>query len=253
MTGREIPRILVVDDDADIRDNLSDILSDLGYHVDAAHDGPAALELVGRRPYDVALLDLKMPGMDGLTLYREIKKQRSGTVAVLVTAFAGLGAAEEALSTGAWKVLAKPVDSSRLLSLVQEALAQPLVLVVDDDWDLCENLWDVLRDRGFRVSLAHDLERAAAELQESRFHVVLIDMRIPGGDGRSVFRLVRETNPRSRTMLITGYRSETDPLVGEFVALGADAVRYKPFDNGELIETLRGLTPDRGQDVGGMH
>ena len=89
MTRREEPRILVVDDDPDICDNLSDILSDLGYQVDTAHDGPAALELVSRQPYDVALLDLKMPGMDGLTLYREIKKQRAGTVSLLVTAFAG--------------------------------------------------------------------------------------------------------------------------------------------------------------------
>ena len=56
-----------------------------------------------------------MPGMDGLTLYREIKKQRAGTVSLLVTAFAGPATAEEALSAGAWKVLAKPVDFPKLL------------------------------------------------------------------------------------------------------------------------------------------
>ncbi len=214
MTRGSAPRILVVDDDPDICDNLSDILSDLGYQVDTAHDGPSALELVSRQPYDVALLDLKMPGMDGLTLYREIKKQRAGTVSLLVTAFAGPATAEEALSAGAWKVLAKPVDFSKLLRLVEEAIDQPLVLVVDDDRDLCENLWDLLRDRGFRVCLAHDLRDAAEKLRESSFEVVLIDMRIPDGDGSSVFRLVRATNPQSRTVLITGYRADTDQLVG---------------------------------------
>src|SRR5438445_321145 len=75
------PRILVVDDDVDTCRNLSDILTDLGYQVETAHDGLTALELVRRRPYEVALLDYKMPGMDGLTLYREIKKLRAGTVA----------------------------------------------------------------------------------------------------------------------------------------------------------------------------
>ena len=238
MTSRGEPRILVVDDDPDICDNLSDILSDLGYQVDTAHDGPAALELVSRQPYDVALLDLKMPGMDGVTLYREIKKQRAGIVSLMVTAFAGPATAEEALSAGAWKVLAKPVDFSKLLHLVEEALDQPLVLVVDDDRDLCENLWDLLRDRGFRVCLAHDLRHAGEKLQESSFEVVLIDMRIPDGDGSSVFRLVRTTNPESRTMLITGYRSDTDQLVAQLVAEGADAVQYKPFDIPDLIETL---------------
>lgn len=250
MTRRLEPRILVVDDDPDICDNLRDILCDLGYQVDTAHDGRSALELVGRRPYDIALLDLKMPGMDGLTLYREIKKQRAGTVSLLVTAFAGAATAEEALSAGAWKVLAKPVDFSKLLHLVEEALDQPFVLVVDDDRDLCENLWDLLRDRGFRVCLAHDLPHAAEKLRDSSFEVVLIDMRIPDGDGGSVFRMVRATNPESRTVLITGFRADTDQLVAQLLAEGADAVQYKPFHIPALIETLGKLAVAREDDEG---
>ena len=152
MTRRGVPSILVVDDDPDIRENLSDILSDLGYRSTSPTMGlgPRAGEPAA---YDVALLDLKMPGMDGLTLYREIKKRHSGTVSMIVTAFAGAATAEEALAAGAWKVLSKPVDFPKLLRLMEEAIDQPLVLVVDDDRDLCENLWDLLRDRGFRVSL----------------------------------------------------------------------------------------------------
>ena len=241
MTSLNAPRILVVDDDPDICRNLSDILTDLGYQVDYAHDGLSALELVRQRPYDVALLDLKMPGMDGLTLYREIKKQRAGTVSLLVTAYASPATAEEALSAGAWKVVAKPVDFRKLLGLVDEALGQPLVLVVDDDHDLCDNLWDLLRERGFRVCLAHDGREAADQLQESTFKVVLIDMRIPDGDGSTVFRMVREANPQARTILITGYRSEMDQLIEQMVAEGADAVCYKPFDVPELLEKLEQL------------
>src|SRR5262245_7270092 len=139
--------ILVVDDDVDTCRNLSDILSDLGYRVDTAHDGPSALELVRRHAYDIALLDYKMPGMDGLTLYREIKRQRAGTVAIVVTAYASGATADAALDAGAWQVLAKPVDFPKLLGLVGEAVVQPLVLVVDDDHDLCANLWDLLRER----------------------------------------------------------------------------------------------------------
>src|SRR5271165_5045741 len=130
MTQPRDARILLVDDDVDICRNLNDILTDVGYQVDFAHDGPAALELVRRTPYDVALLDLKMPGMAGLTLYREIKRERAGTVALLVSAFAGPETTEAALTAGAWKVVPKPVDLRRLLGLVDEALGQPLVLVV---------------------------------------------------------------------------------------------------------------------------
>jgi CheY-like chemotaxis protein len=236
------PSILVVDDDVDTCRNLADILTDLGYHVETAHDGPAALELLRQRPYDVALLDYKMPGMDGLTLYREIKKIRSETVAIVVTAYAGGGTAEEALQAGAWQVLAKPVDFPRLLGLVNEALGQPLVLVVDDDPDLCATLWDLFRERGYRVRVAHDELQAAECLRDASFKAVLIDMKLPSGDGTSVFRLVREANPQARTIVITGHRSEVDEVIQEMMASGADAVCYKPFDMPKLLGTLEQLT-----------
>ena len=244
------PRILVVDDDVDICRNLSDILSDLGYQVDSALDGPSALELVRQRPYDVALLDYKMPGMDGLTLYREIKKQRAGTVSLLVTAYATPATAEEALTAGAWKVLAKPVDFGRLLKLVDEAIGQPTVLVVDDDHDLCASLWDLFRDRGYRVSLAHDDREAAGQLRDTRYKVVLIDLRIPEGNGGGVFRMVREANPQARTILITGHRSEMDQVIDRMIAEGADAVCYKPFDVPALLAKLGELAGARGEEAG---
>jgi CheY-like chemotaxis protein len=234
--------ILVVDDDVDTCHNLRDILTDLGYQVEVAHGGPQALEMARHKPYDVALLDLKMPGMDGLTLYRELRQLRSDTVAIVVTAFAGGDTAAEALAAGAWQVLAKPVNFDRLLPLVDEALGQPLVLVVDDDPDLCANLWDLLRERGYRVALAHDERTAGERLKDRTFRAVLIDLKLPEGDGGGVFRLVRASNPEARTVVITGHRAELDPLLRRVVSEGADAVCYKPFDVPGLLATLGRLT-----------
>jgi two-component system, NtrC family, response regulator HydG len=246
MTGN-VAAILVVDDDVDACQNLADILGDLGYSVDVAHDGPSALEKVRRRAYDVALLDLKMPGMDGLTLYREIRKLQSSAVAIIVTAFAGGALAEQALAAGAAHVVAKPVDFPRLRRLVDEAVGQPLVMVIDDDADLCASLWDLLRERGFRVGIAHNEREASERLADQAFKVVLIDMKLPNGSGASVYRLVRGHRPEARTVLITGYRAEMDAVVRQVVAEGADAVCYKPFDVAALLQTvakLAGGSPD---------
>ncbi len=240
-----MPVILVVDDDVDTCKNLSDILTDLGYQVDTAHDGLSALDLVRKKAYDIALLDLKMPGMDGLQLYREIKKLQAGTVAMVVTAYATSATAEEALAAGAWQVLSKPVDLPKLMALVDQALGQPLVMVVDDDPDLCSNLWDLLRERGYRVSVAHDEKEAADRLKDREYKVVLIDMKLPKGDGTTVFHLVRESNPQARTIVITGHRSEMDQLVQKVVSEGADAVCYKPFDIPRLVETVRQLAEEQ--------
>jgi CheY-like chemotaxis protein len=234
--------ILVVDDDVDTCRNLSDILTDLGFSVDVAHDGPSALEKVKQHTYDIALLDLKMPGMDGITLYREIRKLQASAVALVVTAFAGAGTREQALAAGAWQVLPKPVDLPRLLGLVEKALSQPLVMVVDDDPDLCSSLWDLLREQGYRVGLAHDESEAAARLGGQDFRVVLIDLKLPGGNGTRVFELVRTTCPQARTVVITGHREEMDVLVRKALAEGADAICYKPFDVPHLLATLHQLS-----------
>jgi CheY-like chemotaxis protein len=240
------PSILLVDDDVDICANMADILADLGYHVDVAHEGMTALELVRRRPYDVALLDFRMPGMDGVTLCREIHRSRSGIVPMLVTAYAGGGTAEDARSAGAWQVLAKPVDFSRLLGLVDEAIGWPLVLVVDDDPDLCASLRDVLGVHGFRVCLAHDEAEALARLRGST-RVVLLDLRLPGRDGATVFRRVREVNPAARVVLITGYRDELEPVVGGLLAEGLmpcttsrSISRNSSRPSGDWLERYRG-------------
>lgn len=233
--------VLIVDDDADTRQNLADILGDLGYRIETAPDGPSALDVIARRPFDIALLDFKMPGMNGLEVYRAIKKQRPETVAIVVSAYTDPVTRKEALDLGVTEVLAKPVDFRHLLGLVERAVGQPLVLVIDDDNDLCLSLWEILRDQGYRVGLGSSVQTASDQLRERRYQVVLVDMRLPDGDGTIVARTVHEVDPAARTVIITGYRKETDPLVQQAVAEGADAVCYKPFDVPALLRTLERL------------
>jgi DNA-binding NtrC family response regulator len=237
-----VDSILVVDDEVDTCRNLSDILTDLGYHVDVAYDGASALELVRNKHYDVALLDLKMPGMDGITLCQEIKKIRSGTVAIIVTAYASSASTEDASTAGVWRLVPKPIDFPSLLKMVEEAVGQPMVMIVDDDHDLCATLWDLLRERGYRVSLTHNEQQTAARLKDTSVKVVLIDMKLPEGDGTGVFRSVRSLNPQTRTVVITGHRSEMEELVRKVLDEGADSVCYKPFDMPKLLDTLKQLT-----------
>jgi len=241
--GQRTVRVLVVDDERDTCANLKDILTELEFEVDVAHDGPSALALalVGRKHYDVALLDLKMPGMDGLELYRRMREIQAGTVAIIVTAYASADMASAAQRAGAWQVLSKPVDVAKLLPLVNQAADQPLVLIVDDDQDLCASLWDLFRERGLRVSMAHDVEEAERQVRGMEPRVVLIDMKLPSGDGGSVFRLVRRANPQANTILITGHRLEMAEMVDRVIAEGANAVCYKPFDVETLIATVRRL------------
>ncbi len=234
-------RLLVVDDEVDTCANLSDILTDLGYQVDVAYDGPSALKLVKTNAYEIALLDLRMPGMDGLELYRRIREVSARTVAIVVTAYAGSDTAKSVLSAGAWKIIPKPVNIGVLLDLVAHALDAPLILVVDDDKDLCDNLWDLLRERGYRVHLSHDIPDAERVLRESKFNLVLIDMKLPAGRGQQLLRTLQQADKDARTILITGYASEMELEVQQSLNEGADAVCYKPFDVDKLLAMVQEL------------
>ncbi|MCA9068485.1 MAG: response regulator [Planctomycetaceae bacterium] len=239
--------ILVVDDDVDACENLSDIFRDLGHDVDVVHDGNAALDLVRKKPYDVALLDFKLPDMDGLTLYREIRKLRSETVSLIITAFPSPETRAAAREAGAFEILSKPVEFSKLLPLVEKAIRQPLILIVDDDRDLCESLWDIFRERGYRMARAHDVQTAKERLKENEFQVVLIDMKLPTGNGSNVLLQVGQSSPAARTILITGYRSEMELQIEEALHEGVDAVCCKPFDVPQLLKTVEKLSRRKGE------
>lgn len=239
----DTPSILIVDDEADSCRNLADILGELGgYQVKTAFDGDSALELVRQRRFDVAILDLMMPGMDGAALYEQMKRLCPGTVALLLTAHPAHPRAEAALAAGVWRLLAKPADMRQLLELVETSAAQPLILVVDDDADLCASLWDVLRDAGYRVCLAHDVASACERVQANGYKFVLADLRLPDGEGTQVVRLTRQAKPTCGVVVITGYGTELVENVHEAVAAGASAVLHKPIDVPALLDLLRELT-----------
>jgi len=227
--------LLIVDDEVDICANLSDILSDLGYSVDVAYDGSAALKLVEQNGYDVALLDLRMPGMDGLELYRSIRQIAASTIAIVVTAYAGGETANSVLEAGAWRILSKPVDLVALLDLLSQAANQPLGLLVDDDPAFCDNVWQILRDCGYRVHLAHNADDAEVALRKYHFQLAFVDMKLPGRDGAEVTYLIRQASADTRVVLVTGSGDEMRPQVQHALDLGPAVVWCKPVDPASLI------------------
>lgn len=237
--------ILVVDDDVDAGQNLGDILMDLGYHVGVATDPFKALEMAGKEKYGIALLDFKMPGMDGLTLAAKLKELCCSTIVILTTAYANRDTLAGAQQFGVWKVFPKPLDIQSLIPGLVEVSQQPLVLLVEDDADLCQSMSDVLKDKGYRVCFATEIKRGLEFLCASEFQVVLIDMKLPGGFGDEVYQKVRDISEEARVILMTGYRQEMEDRIQRSLDEGADAVCYKPFQMPELLTLLQRLTADK--------
>ena len=113
--------VLVVDDEKNIRTTLADILVGEGYEVRTAETGEKAVKLCHKRPFDVVLLDIRMPGMDGFEASRLIRRERRGTCVIMMSAYSTEEFQRVALHEGAAAFIRKPLDLDRVLELIREA------------------------------------------------------------------------------------------------------------------------------------
>ena len=115
--------ILVAEDEPTAREALRGLLEAEGYQVLTAPDGESALRAALERRPEVMLLDVRMPGMDGLSVQQRLREAEAGISVVVMTAYGGSSVAIEAMKQGAFDYLTKPVDAGRLLAVIRRALA----------------------------------------------------------------------------------------------------------------------------------
>ena len=118
------PRILVVDDESSIRDLLSKTLALAEYDVDTAPDGRSALERLRLYPYDLLIADLKMPGIDGLSVIREAKRLKANLPVIIITGYSTETAAIEAVNLGVSGYLTKPFRVPQVLAAAAKAIGE---------------------------------------------------------------------------------------------------------------------------------
>src|SRR6186997_244393 len=119
------PRILVVDDESSIRDLLAKTLALAEYDVDTAPDGRSALERLRLYPYDLLIADLKMPGIEGLSVIREAKRLKSDLPVIIITGYSTETAAIEAVNLGVSGYLTKPFRVPQVLAAAAKAIGEP--------------------------------------------------------------------------------------------------------------------------------
>lgn len=118
------PRVLVADDEASVRDLLSKTLALAEYEVDVVPDGRSAVDRLRVLPYDLLITDLKMPGVDGLSVIREARSLKADIPIIIITGFSTEASAIEAVNLGVSGYLTKPFRIPRVLSVAARALGE---------------------------------------------------------------------------------------------------------------------------------
>jgi len=198
--SRDRTRILVVDDEEIVRESLSGWLREDGYRVDVAEDGPSALEKAKAGRWSIALVDLKMPGMDGLQLLEEMRKVQPETAVVIMTAYATVHTAVTAIKLGAFDYLVKPFDPEELSLMIdkivsQQALVRETALlrkVIRREYRFHD-----LVSKSPAMQAVFDLARAAARSQST---VLVLG---ESGTGKEVLaRAIHLESPRSQASFV---------------------------------------------------
>ena len=251
-------KILLVDDDQINCDLLQNVFTRHGYVVMSATSGVEGLNLFRTHAPRITILDLRMPGMDGLTLLKEIRAidphapvivlgggatetQENQARALRVTDFIRKGLSLDILVEAVHRIALLPNQPAAVpVSSSGGPATQPIyesVLIVDDDPLVCDLLVQFLRLRGYRVVGVNDGIDALNFVDDTPPDVILLDLIMPGMSGVEALRMLREKEYQGGIILMTG--SHNEELLEEAWALSPQEVLVKPIDLDRLLTTIQ--------------
>lgn len=232
------PRALVVDDDLAMTRTLADLLRLKGWDVQTANSGEQAVDAAAAGDFDVVLMDVRMPGMDGVDAFRAMKAARPDVRVVLLTAYAAQDRLQEAERQGVVSVLSKPVDVNALLSLLTATLGhrQP-VLLIDGDAVFLRTMSEVLRVRGFTVVQAEDLAHAKQLMTQERPLAVLLHINVSDATAHQAVTELHKRLPAVALILYSGRQGAAAEIAQAVPPGWVRAYFQKPF----AVEQVTGV------------
>lgn len=260
--------ILVVDDEEPNRDILSRRLTKEGYSVGVAEGGNQALHMMRLKRYDLVLLDIMMPGIDGYEVLKRIKAEPvlHDIPVIMVTALNDESNLKRCLKLGAADYIGKPFELSFLKSRIWRALHaqnnshQPsavaenpgaaTVLVVEDDDDNRELLARRLNKAGHAAHVAAGGEEALKLLNTQRYDLVLLDIMMAQMDGYQTLQKIRSRHSAADLPIIMISALGDAASIARCMELGANDYIMKPYNAAILAERVLKTFTDRKEGSG---
>lgn len=237
--------ILLVDDDAHFRQTLGKILTAKGFEVVLVDSGFSALEKVKERGFDIILMDIKMPVMDGVETFKKIKALRPDSVVILMTAFSVDELIKDAIKEGVYAVVRKPFDVEVIINMINKAKNGVLIFVVDDDPEICKTMEAVLVAKGYSTVVCYSAEEAIAYSKTKQYKLYFIDMKLPILNGLELYLEIKKLDPQAVVVIMTAYRNEADDLIKEALDKGVYTCLYKPFEMDEALKVIDQIFENR--------
>jgi DNA-binding NtrC family response regulator len=243
------PTILVVDDNEDLLETFALILKRRGFAVETAGNGAAAIAKFRERDFDVTLMDIVMPEVDGVAALRKIREIEPDAPVILMTAYSDEEMLRTARDEGVRCILSKPIRIDMLIQIISEATAAKPILIIDDDADICDSLTRVLQGQGYEVLTAASGEEAIVIASEKACRMAFIDVKLPNIDGLETLLRLKEISPDLLPVMMTGFRNEVKDALDRAQEEDSITCLYKPFDPAEAVGLVKkvGRRPRRSE------
>ena len=232
--------LLIVDDDEDFAEGLGDVFELHGHECELAFNGEEAVDRFKEKDFDIAFMDVKLPGKNGVESYLEIRKSKPHAKVVIMTGYSVEQLLDQAMDNGAWGILHKPLDMEKVLEMIAQ-IRSGGILIADDDQDFVKNLREILENAGFMVYIAHDGQEALERVREDDVDILVLDLRMPILSGLDTYLELKNAGYNVPTVIVTAYASEEIHSIDTLRSLEVEGILNKPFDPNELIAILEHL------------
>lgn len=222
-------RMLIVDDDADFAQSLGDILQIGGHEIEIAGGGLEGLEKFRKNPPDIAFLDVKMPGKNGIECLLEMRELAPQAKIVLMTGFSLGALLQEILEPLVDRLIGQPFDISWLLEAVRSLRADGKVLLSGADQGFLKIVRFKLNDAGYRsvdISSGDPLDLA------------IVDIRLPLLDSLASFYDLRTRFPNLPMIVITSFAEQRGEDLNSVRGMLSNKILRKPIDPARLLEVI---------------
>lgn len=239
MAAKKDIKVLVVDDEEIVRDFLSRLLSLDGVTVTAVDDGYKAIEATKQAKFDITFLDVRMPKIDGLDTYRELKKIDPQAKYVMMTGYAVDEVLKKAQDEGVAASLKKPFDISQVIALIKDFVPREKrdalnILVVDDDNSVLSFFGALFKDKEYNALLVNTDKQALDAVKNQEFDLVFLDVYLAESSGIELYFKIHSLKPNLNIILMTGMVDKADNIK----SLNIKGCLYKPFDVQQIFSEV---------------
>jgi DNA-binding response OmpR family regulator len=232
--------VLIVDDDEDFAESLAIAISSRGHKVELAVSGEEAIEKFRTQDFDIAFMDVRLSGMNGVESFLEVRRFKPEARVVMMTGFSVEQLLEQAIEGGAWGVLHKPLDMLDVIGMVDK-IKPDGILIADDDADFAESLESLLSGHGWKVFVARNGREAIDRISGSSVDILILDLRMPVLSGVETYLELKRIGRTLPTIIVTAYEDEEADTIDRLRSMSVCGIMRKPFDPRALIKSVERL------------